>query len=405
MATNPIQRKSRISFLLGMLLMLIISAIIIVLLYMKINNQKDEIASFKPVIKNSNGVDQGIYVLNQDVVSGQVLTSDMFKKIYISAVELDMSNTKQEVTIPTSAKPSNSTSNIIETLNSFSLATLDGKEIYTGSDEQGKYYYCTIDKNGNKVTEDDEKHTIYCLDIEGNDQIARYLTVGNSTEKYFYYNDNNKVEITVASNAVIAKVDLTANTIITNSLITRADEKASNDLRKVEYNVFSLPVDLNPGEYIDVRLDLPTGESYIVLSKKQVTIPVVNGTYLADTIQMNLTEEEFLITSGAIVESYNIDGAKLSATRYIEAGLQSAAKMTYYPNTDVQELIQNDPNVVLKAIQGIIEKREAIRSGIDSAKSDNQADDDAVSSNVEKSITTTLEDREKYLQSLTAVVQ
>ena len=67
--------------------------------------------------------------------------------------------------------------------------------------------------------------------------------------------------------------------------------------------------------------------------------------------------------------------------------------------------IQNDPNVVLKAIQGIIEKRQAIRSGIDSAKSDNQADDDAVSSNVEKSITTTLEDREKYLQSLTAVVQ
>ena len=83
-----------------------------------------------------------------------------------------------------------------------------------------------------------------------------------------------------------------ANTVLTSNLINRADQITTNDLRKEEYNVISLPVDLAPGEYIDVRLLLPNGQNYIVTSKKKVTIPVVNGQYLSDTIQMNLTEEE-----------------------------------------------------------------------------------------------------------------
>ena len=42
MATNPMQRKSRISFLLGMLLMLIIAALVIAFLYMKIRSQQED---------------------------------------------------------------------------------------------------------------------------------------------------------------------------------------------------------------------------------------------------------------------------------------------------------------------------------------------------------------------------
>ena len=71
MATNPMQRKTRNAFLLGMIITLLIAAVVVGLLYMKIKNQNDEIKKYK--------LDAAIvYVLNQDVESGQVLTADMF---------------------------------------------------------------------------------------------------------------------------------------------------------------------------------------------------------------------------------------------------------------------------------------------------------------------------------------
>ena len=48
-------------------------------------------------------------------------------------------------------------------------------------------------------------------------------------------------DIEVSENAVVAKVDMNMNTIITSSLISRSQETTSNDLRKEEYNVISLP--------------------------------------------------------------------------------------------------------------------------------------------------------------------
>ena len=70
MATNPMQRKARNSFLLGMLLMLVISGVIIALLFMQlINKNKKEQEELKASVK--------AYVLNQDVSSGQIITTDM----------------------------------------------------------------------------------------------------------------------------------------------------------------------------------------------------------------------------------------------------------------------------------------------------------------------------------------
>ena len=203
----------------------------------------------------------------------------------------------------------------------------------------------------------------------------------------------------MSDNTVIAKVDLNANTVITSSLITRGDEVTSNDLRKEEYNVVSLPVDLAPGEYVDIRFTLPNGQNYIVVSKKQVKIPIVNGQYSSDTIQMNLTEEEILIMSCAIVENFQIDGSKLYATRYTEAGLQSAAIKTYTPNQYVLNLIKSDKNIVSSAMKSLNERNT---KDIDSAISKDGKEEN-ISTKNQTSITSTLEQRKNYLQTLTAV--
>ena len=392
MATNPMQRKSRISFFLGMLLMFIIAMLVVAFLYLKIKSQQDEIQKYKPTVdkvvtqggatKKVEGNAREVYVLNQNVVSGQVLTAEMFtKKIMLKTLV-----------------PENVTNNINITLGSFSLMTKDGKEIYynvgtTGNTEDPTYYY---------LGTAEDRRIIYRTNSQGKDEIASDLKVN---DKAFYYagaNNTQRTEIEISQNAVAAKIDLYANTVITTAMLTRTDEVTTNDLRKEEYNVIALPVDLKPDEYIDVRLMLPNGQNYIVTSRKKVSIPVVDGQYLSDTIQMNLTEEEILLLSCAIIENYHIEVSKLYATRYTEAGNQTPATITYYPNRSVQTLLDNDPNMVRKAINGIIQKRQTIRDAIDKSVSDDGKSEN-ISTKSETSITSTLEQRKNYLQSLPAI--
>ncbi len=376
MATNPMQKKSRISFILGMLVMLIIASLVVAFLYMQMQNQKKELDEYKKASRM-------VYVLNKDVKSGQALTREMFdrKQVSISTI------------------PSNATTDIDITLNSYSLTTKDGMAIYynpgtPGNSENPSYYY---------VGTANDKKPIYKIDENGKEDYAISL---QASEKAYYYSDANKtqrVNVEISTNAVVAKVDMNMNTVITSSLISRSQETTSNDLRKEEYNVISLPVDLAPGEYVDIRLMLPNGQNYVVVSKKKANIPVVNGQYLADTIQMNLTEEEIMIMSSAIVENFKTKGSKLYATRYTEAGMQDAATMTYYPNSDVQSAIQNNPNIVLKAIQGILKNREQIRKSIDSAIPKDESADESMSTKTETSITSTQEQRKNYLQTLPVI--
>ena len=70
MASNPMQKKARNSFLLGMVLTLVIVLIIGVLLVFLVyipNKEKEE----------ERGKEVVAYVLNQDVTSGSTITTDM----------------------------------------------------------------------------------------------------------------------------------------------------------------------------------------------------------------------------------------------------------------------------------------------------------------------------------------
>jgi len=167
---------------------------------------------------------------------------------------------------------------------------------------------------------------------------------------------------------------------------------------------------LESKDYVDVRLMLPNGQDFIVLSKKMVTIPQVGGEYLADTVQMNLSEDEILTMSCAIVEAAKIKDAKLYATKYVEAGLQEAAKPTYLVSNDVARLIEKDTNIVNKAMEELKQRytqtmKEMRTQYIQSALDKNEEDlsgDNGYSTKLQESITSTKDARQKYIQSLTS---
>lgn len=141
------------------------------------------------------------------------------------------------------------------------------------------------------------------------------------------------------SQDVIAKIDLSAGTILTSGMLNMSENTLTNDLREQEYNMISLPTNLTIGDFIDIRLQLPNGGDYIVISKKKV----LNCN--ATTVWLNMYEEEIELMSNAIIEYYTMSGSKLYATTYTEPGLQTAAVGTYVPNEYVASLITANPNI------------------------------------------------------------
>ena len=360
MATNPMQRKARNSFLLGMLVMLLISGVIIVLLFMLLSNKiKKEQEELKASVK--------AYVLNQDVSSGQVITTDM--------LTLQTVNKK--------LVPSNATSDI-SLIENYALEDKEGNEIYTKYDKDNNAkLYIKKDNREYEVHKEDE------------------------TDNYYIMKNNNKEYLELNSVPLIAKVTMKKNTLLTTELLSKSDNVVQDDVRKQEYNMVVLPMDLATGDYIDIRVMFPNGQDFIVVSKKEVEIPIIGDIDSEDTIWINLSEDEILHMSCAIVDSAQVTGAKIYATKYTEAGMQNAATPTYPVNESTSKLLQSDPNIVQKAMDKILARynngnsaelrNNYINSAINSQGTQAQSN---LETNMEESITNSKNSRKEYLDSL-----
>ena len=358
MATNPMQRKARQSFLLGVIITLLLAAIIIFFLY-------NQIQTLNKKVKSEVSEKVQVYILNQDVKSGQTITADMFTMKAVSK----------------STVPADATSDIAGLLSAYSLCDKQGNQIQTGVDDKGNaVMYMEI--NGSKAA------------VYQDEQTGEYYRTSST---------GGKTTIETTEKPLIAKIAMKANTVMTGSMISTSDEIQTDDYREQTYNMISLPIDLITGDYVDIRLMLPNGQDYIVLSKKNVTIPDVEGVYLADTIKLNLSEGDLLTLSSAIVEAYQIEGAKLYAIKYTEAGNQKAATETYMPTNAVIQQIQKDPNIVSEAMAEIKSRWTASAQHF-REENLNKADRDPdnAKTGIQESTQATQEDREEYLSTLFA---
>lgn len=364
MATNPMQRKARNSFLLGMLLMLLISGIVIALLFMQLMNKtKKEKEELQASVK--------AYVLNQDVSSGQVITTDML--------------TMQ--TVNKNLVPSNATSDI-SLIENYALQDKEGNDIYTKIENNTPALYIRKDNREYQVKQEEE------------------------TDNYYIERNNNKEYLELNSVPLVAKVNMKKNTLITTELLSKSDNLVQNDVRKQEYNMLVLPMDLVTGDYIDIRLMLPSGQDYIIVSKKEVEIPNIGGVDSEDTVWINLSEDEILHMSCAIYEAYKIKGSKIYATKYTEAGMQEAATPTYPVNESTSRLLQNNPNIVEKAMNEIANRynntdASNLRNNYINTEISNQGDQAQanVETNMQESTTNSKNSRKEYLDSLAGVIE
>ena len=201
----------------------------------------------------------------------------------------------------------------------------------------------------------------------------------------------------------VAKVDLTAGTVLSNSLLTSSDSILTKDLRQQEYNMITLPTQLAAGDYIDIRLQLPDGGDYIVISKKYVQ----NAN--SSTVWLNMKEEETLTMSNAIIEYYIMSGSKLYATKYTDPGTQEAAAPTYTPNATVTALIMANENITTQIVDGQGRYTEAlkairnnrIRAAINKHTEDEQLEN--IETKLQEEIKNLKEAREAYFGTLNSL--
>lgn len=296
MAVNPMQKKARNSFLLGMIITLIVCAIIGVILYIAVIGPENKESKEK-------GTATKAYALNRDVKSGQEITADMLS-------------------------PINTYSNLIPQ----------------------NYIDSTI------------------------------LTSVESGKK------------------VVAKVDLYKNTILTASTVTTEENTVTKDVRTMEYNMLTLPINLTIGDYVDIRITFPDGQDFIVIAKKE--IKNIQG----NTVTFDMSEADIVMLNSAIVESYIMKASNIYIAKYVEPGMQEKAANTYVPTAEVIRLIETDSNIVSTAKNELTSRFDAnIRSQMNSTV--NQYSEQGLT-NVEEGIQKQIEDakkaREEYLTGISA---
>ncbi len=149
------------------------------------------------------------------------------------------------------------------------------------------------------------------------------------------------------------KIDVPAGTIVTKEMIYEEGFERDASERIQEYNMIALPSNLKNGDHIDIRLTMPTGQDYIILSKKEVEGCTDTGLWL------RVNEQEILTMNNAIVESYILPGSKLYAIQYTEAGIQEAATTTYQVGAAVIDLMDKNPNITAEAKANLYARYDA----------------------------------------------
>ena len=399
MAMNPMQRKANNSFLLGIVITLLITGLIIAFLIYQIMDLNKTIEEQELALTR-------VYVLSDDIKSGQIITNDLLKTM----------------DVPSDTVPSNAIADT-SVLDSYFLTDEQGNQAYTGyklNDTMNLFPNIAVNSEGYKILSANDYNGLneqQISQIGSNIEQTQYINRnGENCEIQFddnlgeYYilvpqtNAQNQKQYTkemLESMPLLAKIDIYANTVITPDMVSEG-QLVKSDVRTQEYNVITPLTQLETGDYIDVRLRTPDGRDLIVVSKKEVTIPEIEGIPSATTIWMNLSEEETLMMSSAIVESYMIQGAKLYAARYVEPGMQDGATETYVPNDETRSLIERDPNIVEEAKNELLRRLQTdlIRPGIDSAINANEDAADSVTDGTEEEITVIQDERESYVESL-----
>lgn len=173
----------------------------------------------------------------------------------------------------------------------------------------------------------------------------------------------------IPENAVTAEEDLTdkiykiglkAGSYITTDMIS--DYKIHKNMRELDVVMDEIPVGLEEGDYVDIRISFPLGQDYIAMSHKKVL------SITGNTVKLIVIEHDFYRYESMKTDLATYQSTKIYAVKYVEAGLQPNGKVYYPPTLEIIKQSILDPNMNSKDFMTMINSRELLENQLAASK-------------------------------------
>lgn len=158
----------------------------------------------------------------------------------------------------------------------------------------------------------------------------------------------------------IYKIGLKAGSYITTDMIS--DYKIHKNMRELDVVMDEIPVGLEEGDYVDIRISFPLGQDYIAMSHKKVL------SITGNTVKLIVIEHDFYRYESMKTDLATYQSTKIYAVKYVEAGLQPNGKVYYPPTLEIIKQSILDPNMNSKDFMTMINSRELLEDQLAASK-------------------------------------
>lgn len=158
----------------------------------------------------------------------------------------------------------------------------------------------------------------------------------------------------------IYKIGLKAGSYITTDMIS--DYKIHKNMRELDVVMDEIPVGLEEGDYVDIRISFPLGQDYIAMSHKKVL------SITGNTVKLIVIEHDFYRYESMKTDLATYQSTKIYAVKYVEAGLQPNSKVYYPPTLEIIKQSILDPNMNSKDFMTMINSRELLENQLAASK-------------------------------------
>lgn len=150
----------------------------------------------------------------------------------------------------------------------------------------------------------------------------------------------------------IYKIGLASGAVLTTDMVQ--EELLTDDMRELDVVVGEIPIGLEAGDYVDIRISFPLGQDYIAMSHKRVL--AINQ----QTVKLVVNEQDFYTYESLKTDLSLYESTKTYAVKYLEAGIQASATDYYPMNLEGLETMILDPNMDTSDYADVLASREQL---------------------------------------------
>ena len=158
--------------------------------------------------------------------------------------------------------------------------------------------------------------------------------------------------------SMMYKIDLSAGTYLTSDMVM--PELLTDDMRELDVVLDEIPIGLQEGDYVDVRVSFPLGQDYIAMTHKKVL------TISRNVLKLVVGEDDFYTYESLKTDRTYYKSTKMYAVKYVEAGLQASAQSYYPVSLDILKTRILDPNIKTGDYSDIMKSREQLELQLES---------------------------------------